>query len=172
MSITFKADISTINSYKIIRLPVSSSEYLPSRGMVMIKGTINGIYFEVPLEPDGKGSHWFEVDDKLSSQIGETIGKPLSLQIEPLSEWTEPVIPDDIMNPIMKEGLLDQWNSLTIKARWEWLRWIRSTSNASTRQKRINVAISKLQKGDRRPCCFNSSLCTITEVSKSGVLLD
>ncbi|TAH69844.1 MAG: DUF1905 domain-containing protein [Anaerolineaceae bacterium] len=172
MSISFEAVMSTVGSRNIIRLPISSSEMLPSRGMVMIQGTINGISFQAPLEPDGKGSHWFEVSDTLILQLEVEIGHPLSLKIEPLSEWTEPVIPDDIMEPIIKEGLLDQWNSLTTKARWEWLRWIRSTNNPATRQKRINVACSKLQKGDRRPCCFNASLCTIPEVSKSGVLFD
>ena len=70
----------------------------------------------------------------------------------------------------MRAGNIDQWNSLTTKARWEWLRWIRSTKNLDTRQKRINVACDKLQKGDKRPCCFDASRCTIPEVSKSGVL--
>lgn len=172
MSIIFDAALSTIGLLKVIRLPLSASKELPSRGMVMIQGTINGIPFKTWLEPDGNESHWFEVSDILSTQVGVIIGQTVSLAVEPIKEWIEPVIPDDIMEAIIKSGLINQWNALTTKARWEWFRWIRSTKNASTRQKRIDVACSKLQKGDKRPCCFDQTRCTIPEVSKSGVLFD
>lgn len=172
MNISFEAVISHINSRDIIRLPLSASEQLPSRGMVMVRGILNSISFQAPLEPDGRGGHWFEVSPALKSQLGDLISRPLSIQLEAISDWSEPEIPDDIMDAIIREGLLDQWNSLTVKARWEWLRWIRSTNNPQTRQKRIIVACSKLHKGSRRPCCFNASQCTIPEVSKSGILLD
>lgn len=172
MSITFEAVSSKINSRKVIRIPLSSGENLPSRGMVMIQGTINGVFFHAPLEPDGKGSHWFEVSDLLSEELGIMAGQTVSINIEPVDEWIEPEIPGDIMDAIIKNGLTGQWNTLTTKARWDWLRWIRSTNNTATWQKRIDVACSKLQKGDKRPCCFDRTRCTIPELSKSGVLID
>ncbi len=172
MSIFFEAVLSEIESRKVIRLPLSSSEKLPSRGMVMIQGTMNDITFEAPLEPDGKGSHWFEVSDALLEEVGVMVGQTVSFNIEPINQWIEPEIPEDIMEAIIKAGLISQWNGLTTKARWEWLRWIRSTKNSATRQKRIDVACSKLQKGDKRPCCFDGTRYTIPEVSKSGVLFD
>ena len=172
MSISFEAVISNIASRKVIRIPLNSSEKLPSRGMVMIKGTINEVSFIAPLEPDGKGSHWLEVSGLSEEAAGLLTGETVSIQIEPVDDWIEPEIPKDIMEAFIKAGLLNQWDSLTVKARWEWLRWIRSTKNPATRSKRIEVACSKLQKGDKRPCCFDGSRCTITEVSKSGVLLD
>jgi hypothetical protein len=172
MSIFFEAVLSEIESRKVIRLPLSSSEKLPSRGMVMIQGTMNDVTFEVPLEPDGKGSHWFEVSDTLLEEMGVMVGQTVSFNIESINQWIEPEIPEDIMEAIIKADLISQWNGLTTKARWEWLRWIRSTKNPATRQKRIDVACSKLQKGDKRPCCFDGTRCTIPEVSKSGVLFD
>jgi hypothetical protein len=172
MPIIFEAVLSKIKSRKVIKLPLSASEKLPSRGMVMIEGTINDITFIAPLEPDGKGSHWFEVNDILCEKIGATIDQNVFLNIEPLTEWIEPDIPEDIMDSIQNAGLINHWNVLTTKARWEWLRWIRSTNNPATRQKRIGVACSKLQKGEKRPCCFDGTRCTLTDVSKSGVLSD
>ncbi|MGF7144857.1 hypothetical protein HNQ56_003290 [Anaerotaenia torta] len=172
MSIFFEAAPSEIETRKIIRIPLSSSQMLPSRGMVMIQGTMNGIAFQAPLEPDGKGSHWFEVSDVLIEETGIAADRPASFQIDPVDEWTEPEMPADIIEAIRKADLTNQWNAITVKARWEWLRWIRSTSNPATRQKRIDVACSKLQKGDKRPCCFDASRCTVPEVSKSGVLFD
>ena len=70
MSINFKSALSTINSLTVIRIPLSYSEKLPSRGMVMIQGTINEIPFIAPLEPDGKGSHWLELSDNHKSTLG------------------------------------------------------------------------------------------------------
>lgn len=172
MSILFEAVLLKLESKNIVKLPLLSSEQLPSRGMVMVQGTMNGVPFHAPLEPDGKGSHWFEVSDELRKETGVVLGQTLSFGIEPITEWLEPVIPEDIMDAIIKEGLIHPWNSLTTKARWEWLRWIRSTKSPSTRQKRIEVACSKLHKGDKRPCCFDATRCTVPEISKSGVLID
>ena len=172
MSIFFEAILTKVESRKVIKIPLSLSVELPSRGMVMVQGTMNGVSFQVPLEPDGKGSHWFELSDLLSEDVGVTVGQTVSLSIEPIGEWREPEIPDELMEAIIKAGLINQWNSVTTKAKWDWLRWIRSTNNPVTRQKRIDVACSKLQKGDKRPCCFDRTRCTIPDVSKSGVFFD
>ncbi len=40
MSIFFEAILSNIESRKVIKIPLNSSEKLPSRGMVMIQGTM------------------------------------------------------------------------------------------------------------------------------------
>ncbi len=37
MSILFESQLTQINEYKIIKLPIDTSLQLPSRGMVMIK---------------------------------------------------------------------------------------------------------------------------------------
>lgn len=172
MTIIFKEKLTKIGHRQVIRIPLSSSKKLPSRGMVMVQGTINGIAFRAPLEPDGKGSHWLEVSPALSKELGVFIGENISLNIEPINKWLEPEIPKDIMDEIDKANLMDQWNAITVKARWDWIRWIRATANSETRKKRIDVACSKLQKGDKNPCCFDRTRCTISDVSKSGVLLD
>ena len=172
MGIVFEAALSELASRKIVRIPQSASERLSSRGMVMVQGFINGAAFQAPLEPDGKGGHWLEVSDALGEGQEGRLGQTLSFDIHPSEVWPEPMIPEDIMEAIQKDSLTSQWNGLTTKARWEWLRWIRATKNPATRKKRIEVACSKLQNGDKRPCCFNAASCTVTDVSKSGVLLD
>ncbi len=172
MCIVFEAVLSQLGSRKIIRIPLSASERLPSRGMVMIQGTMNGAVFQAPLEPDGRGSHWLDISDELVERAGAAIGQAASFSIEPMDVWAEPKIPDDMMEAIVNAGLLSRWGAITTKAKWEWLRWIRATNSPATRQKRMDVACSKLHKGDKRPCCFNSASCTVPDVSKAGVLLD
>jgi len=172
MNIFFESELLKIESYYIIKIPLSSSEELPSRGMVMVQGILNGISFKAPLEPDGKGSHWLEVSEELRKEAGLLVGQTVSLSVESINEWFEPEIPDDIMDAIMKEGLINQWNLITTKAHWEWLRWIRSTQNPQTRHHRIEVACDKLRKNAKRPCCFDASRCTVPDISKSGILME
>jgi hypothetical protein len=55
-------------------------------------------------------------------------------------------------------------------ARWEWVRWVRATANPATRQRRVEVSISKMDGGKRRPCCFDLAACTDPDLAKSGKL--
>jgi hypothetical protein len=64
------------------------------------------------------------------------------------------------------------WNEITPMARWEWVRWVNATKNPDTRTRRVEVSISKMQGGKRRPCCFNLSACTDPDLSKNGRLLE
>ena len=172
MEITFKGTLVNIGPKDFIRIPLSLSGKLPSRGMVMGRVVINNIEFILPLEPDGKGSHFIEINELILNEVGIQVGDKVNVNIEPLDEWIEPEIPKDMMEGIINSNVLNQWNSITTKAKWDWIRWIRSTNNVDTRNKRINVACSKLLNGDKNPCCFDRTRCTIPSVSKSGVLLD
>jgi len=166
----FETKIMAINNWRIILLPKEASLKLPTRGMTMVQGSLNDVPFESDLEPDGNGSHWFKVSDVLAEMAEVDIGDWVTVCTEPLQEWYEPEVPTDLMAALEKEVLLEVWQSLTTKARWEWIRWIRFTNNPDTRQNRIFVTCSKLNAGKRRPCCFDLSRCTETSVSKSGVL--
>lgn len=165
----FETQIIDINNTHILHFPADASENLPSRGMVMVKGNINGIPVDMPLEPDGKGSHWFLVSEPLYSVLRE---KQVKVEFEVLESWHEPDVPNDLYAALEASDLVDTWLSLTVKARWEWVRWVRFTNNPDTRNNRIEVTCSKLNAGKRRPCCFDLTRSTDTSVSKNGVLLD
>lgn len=166
---SFSTQVEQIASKRIIRIPIEISRTFPSRGMVMAQCSIQDRSYAVPLEPDGHESHWFEVTEDMGIEEGK--GEMVQIRIEPLQDWQEPVLPTDMVQAIELAGVNIEFQSLTPKAKWDWLRWIRSTKNIETRNKRIEVMISKLQKGDRRPCCFNRNICTVTEVSKNGILV-
>jgi len=173
--IRFEAEISKIGSWTILHLPKSASVQLPSRGMTMVEGTINGFPFQapMPLEPDGKGSHWLRVDETLSEAAGADAGDTVVLEIEPAKEWTEPQVPDDLKSALAADPRAQSlWMDCTTLARWDWIHWISATAQQETRKRRIEVAFSKLKSGMRRPCCFNRSMCTEPYVSKNGVLLE
>ncbi len=172
MTLQFEATITNIKDTCIVRIPSLISAELPSRGMVMVQAIVRGISILVPLEPDGNKGHWMEVTKTLLDELACSVGDRIEIEMEPADTWEEPEMPADIINAISAAGLEDTWQTITTKAKWEWLRWIRSTNNAATRQKRISVACSKLSHGEKRPCCFDQTRCTVPEVAKTGVLLD
>jgi hypothetical protein len=162
-----------IGDWLIVRLPAEMSVDLPSRGQVMVQGTINGWQFLTAVEPDGRGGHWLHVDDQMREEAQVMPGEPVSLQLAATKDWPEPTIPDDIRAGLVTDPqIVPLWARITPMARWEWIRWIGATGKAETRAKRITVARSKMLKGERRPCCFNRSMCCVPAVSKNGVLLD
>jgi hypothetical protein len=172
-TIRFETSLFKIGSWTLLKLPKSASAKLPSRGMTMVQGTINDFRFQAALEPDGKGSHWFRVDKTMFKGAKADEGDTVTIEIEPVKEWPEPKVPTDL-----KRALTDApnahatWKDITPMARWDWIRWIGSTKSTETRRRRIEVALSKLKAGDRRPCCFNRTVCTEPYVSNNGVLLE
>lgn len=172
-TIRFEAKLFKIGSWTLLRLPESASAKLPSRGMTMVAGTINGFRFQAPLEPDGRGSHWFRVDKTMREAAHAAAGDTVTLAIEPTKEWPEPTVPEDLQTALMASPPVHTlWMNITPMARWDWIRWIRSTKQPETRRRRIEVACSKLKAGERRPCCFNRNLSCEPSVSKNGVLLE
>jgi hypothetical protein len=172
-AIRFEATPVAIGDRAILRLPENASEKLPSRGQVAVQGTINGREFETVLEPDGYFGHWIDVDEKLRRAAQVTVGDSAKLEIELRADWPEPRVPNDLGAALAAAPpeVRALWDDITPMARWEWVRWVNATGNADTRNRRIEVTISKLMSGKRRPCCFNLASCTDPTVSRSGKLV-
>jgi hypothetical protein len=173
-AIRFGATLSTIGTSAVLRLPETASKDLPSRGQVAVHGTINGAEFQTVLEPDGNSGHWMRVDDTLQHAAGISAGDTAALDIEVTKVWPEPRVPQDLATALAAapQKIQDLWNGITPMARWEWVRWVNATKNPDTRMRRVEVSISKMKSGKRRPCCFNLSACTDPDLSKNGRLLE
>lgn len=172
-TLSFEAPLLTIAKWHVIKLPKEVSAKLPSRGQVMVEGTLNDHSFATPLEPDGMWGHWFSPSPELRKQLSLKPGDNCRLTITATKSWPEPAVPADLHKELQAHPkALELWQRITPMARWEWIRWSRATANSETRKKRLQVACSKLEKGMRRPCCWNRNLCTEPSISKNGVLLD
>jgi Domain of unknown function (DUF1905)/Bacteriocin-protection, YdeI or OmpD-Associated len=174
MTVRFDATLSAIDTSTVLRLPETASKDLPSRGQVAVQGTINGVEFQTVLEPDGTSGHWMRVDDALQRAAGLSVSDTATLDLEVDKSWPEPNVPQDLATALVAapQEIQDLWNGITPMARWEWVRWVNATRNPDTRRRRVDVSISKMKSGKRRPCCFNLSACTDPDLSKNGRLVE
>jgi hypothetical protein len=171
-AIRFDATLRKIDKWTIARLPEKASAKLPSRGQVAVQGTINGHEFQTVLEPDGSGGHWMRINGELQQTAAMSAGATATFEIEPSKDWPEPNVPEDLEAALAAapQMIQDVWKDITPMARWEWVRWVNATRNPDTRKRRVEVSLSKMDSGKRRPCCFNLSACTDPYLSKNGRL--
>lgn len=173
-TIRFAATLYRIDKSNLLRLPEKASVKLPSRGQVAVQGTINGHPFQTVLEPDGNLGHWMRIDRKLQESAALRVGDSATLEIESVKDWPEPSVPQDLKTALAAapQKIQNLWKEITPMARWEWVRWVNATQNADTRKRRVEVSISKMKSGKRRPCCFNLAACTDPNLSKNGRLVE
>ena len=167
MLIRFTALPYRIDHTTVLRLPEKASKRLPSRGQVAVHGTINGRQFETVVDPDGTFGHWMRVDKKLVRS-----GDEVTVEIEPSKKWPEPELPADFEAALHSapNKIQEVWKDITPMARWEWVRWVNATPNPDTRRRRVEVSMSTMSNGKRRPCCFDLSSCTDPQLAKNGRL--
>ena len=170
--IQFEAELATIDDTTLVRLPKAASEQLPSRGQVAVHATIDGHRFDTVVEPDGRRGHWLRVDPHLQEAAGIGPGETAEMTLEVAPHWPEPDVPEDLAAALdaAPASIRDVWEEITPMARWEWVRWVQATANPATRQRRVEVSISKMDGGKRRPCCFDLSSCTAPDLAKGGKL--
>jgi hypothetical protein len=70
-----------IGSWIRLTLRMNASAMLPSRGMTMVEGTINGFPFRASLEPNGKGSHWLRVSKVMHDAAGADAGDTVTWRL-------------------------------------------------------------------------------------------
>ncbi len=64
-------------------------------------------------------------------------------------------IPTDFKRALSATPALKKlWDGLTPISQRDFVTWIESAKQEKTRERRIQVALSKLKAGKRRPCCY------------------
>ena len=172
-AVRFEATLYTIDGSTIARLPYKASKQLPSRGQVAVQATVNGHAFQTVVEPDGEFGHWMRIDAKQQRAAAHPRRGHRGGRARAPRGLAGAAGATDLQTALAAapKKIQELWKDITPMARWEWVRWVNATRNPDTRQRRVEVSISKMQSGKRRPCCFNLAACTDPDLSKSGKLV-
>ena len=170
--IGFTAEVTVVVDTALVRLPTEASEWLPSRGQVAVDAKIGDHVFRTVVEPDGRRGHWIRVDESLQRAADVDPGGEVRVSMRVSPDWPEPDVPADLAAALASAPaeVREVWEDITPMARWEWVRWVQATRNPQTRARRVEVSISKLDGGKRRPCCFDLASCTDPELARGGKL--
>lgn len=64
-------------------------------------------------------------------------------------------LPEDLKKALMSNArALEAWESISVKARNEWICWTVSVKQEKTRNNHVKRACKELAEGKRRPCCW------------------
>src|SRR5260370_27231247 len=138
-----------------LTLPKNASAKVPSRGMTMVEGTINGFPFRGALEPNGKGSHWLRVNKTMRDAAGADAVDTVTVEITRAGEEPEIRVPMDLLKALAAAPLAQSgWEDITPMARRDWIFSISLAKQAETRRRRIEKACEMLASGKRPLCCF------------------
>jgi hypothetical protein len=144
-----------IGSGTFLALPEKASAQLPSRGMTMVEGTINGFPFRIALKPDGKGRHRLRVNKAMQDAAGADADDAVTVEITRAGEEPEIRVPVDLRKALAAAPLAQAgWEDITAMARRDWIFSISSAKQPETRRRRIEKACAMLASGKRRLCCF------------------
>jgi hypothetical protein len=143
-------------SWTVLTFPKSASAKLPSRGSMMVEGTINCLPFRAALEPSGTGTtHDLKVSNAMREAVGATAGDMVTLEITRVGEEPETRMPMDLRKALAGIPLAQKsWLDITPMARRDWIFSISSSKLPETRRRRILKARDMLASGKRRLCCF------------------
>jgi hypothetical protein len=151
----FRPKASEMTASWTATLPKNASAKLPSRGMTIVEGMINGFPFRAALEPNGKGSHWLRVNKTMRIAAGADAVDTVTVEITRAGEEPEIRLPMDLRKAIVAAPLARAgWEEITPRARRDWIFSISSAKQPETRRRRIEKACDMLASGKRRLCCF------------------
>lgn len=86
------------------------------------------------------------------------MGDIVTFEIRSVDQEPEPEVPSDLQEALAAAPEARAvWDDTTTVARLDWIHWITSAKQSTTRAKRIGDACAMLASGKRRVCCFDPS---------------
>ena len=109
---SFKATLERMASnlgWVIVRIPLDVPKVWGTRGMLKVKGEINGFTFRTSLFPTGKGYHYLLVNKRM--QVGAAVlpGSVAQFRLEPDTEKRVATVPAELQRILNEHRSLRRW---------------------------------------------------------------
>ena len=157
-----------IGSWTLLTLPNNASAKVPSGGMTMVEGTINGFPFRGVLEPNGEESHSLKVNKALQDATGADAGDTVTVEITRAGEEPETRVPMELRKALAAAPPAQAlWAAITPMARQNWILWISSAKLPETRMRRIEMLFWRSKVADERSPNIKRRMASAAELKKS-----
>src|SRR5260370_27635518 len=109
---SFKATLERMPSnlgWVIIRIPFDVSKVWGTRGMLKVKGEINGFAFRTSLFPTGKGYHYLLVNKRMQVGANAAPGDTAQFRLEPDPEKLVATVPAELQRILNEDVNFRHW---------------------------------------------------------------
>jgi uncharacterized protein YdeI (YjbR/CyaY-like superfamily) len=109
---SFKAALERMRSnlgWVIVRIPLDVPKIWGTRGMLKVKGEINGFAFRTSLFPTGKGYHYLLVNKRMQAGAGARVGTVAQFRLEPDMEKRIAIVPAELQRILNEDRSLRRW---------------------------------------------------------------
>ena len=112
VSKTFKATLERMASnlgWVIVRIPLDVPKVWGTRGMLKVKGEINGFAFRTSLFPTGKGYHYLLVNKRMQAGAAARPGSTAQFRLEPDPDKRVATVPAELQRILNEDRSLRRW---------------------------------------------------------------
>lgn len=93
----------------IVRIPFDVAKAWGTRGMLKVRGDINGFAFRTSLFPAGNGAHTLLVNKRMQAGAKATVGTVARFRLEPDTEERAVTLPAELQQALSEDRALPRW---------------------------------------------------------------
>jgi len=148
VSKSFKATLERMPSnlgWVIVRIPLDVPKVWGTRGMLKVKGEINGFAFRTSLFPTGKGYHYLLVNKRMQAGAGARPGSVAHFRLEPDTEKRVATVPAELQRILDEARSLRRWFGQINYSTRKWIAdWVVQVKSAEARVRRAEQVAEQL----------------------------
>jgi hypothetical protein len=145
---SFKATLERMPSnlgWVIVRIPLDVWKVWGTRGMLKVKGEINGFAFRTSLFPTGKGNHYLLVNKRMQAGAGARPGTAAQFFLEPDTEKRVATVPSELQRIFKEDRLLRRWFDRLNYSTRKWIAdWVVQVKSREARVRRAEQVAEQL----------------------------
>ena len=145
---SFQARLESIDSplkWVMIRIPFDAARIWGKRGLLKVKGEINGFAFRTSLFPRRSGGHMMLVNKRMQRAAGASPGAVAQFRLEPDTEERIITAPVELKRALAEDRSLRRWfDKLNYSMRKYIADWIAEVKSAEARTRRAEQIAERL----------------------------
>ena len=128
-----------------VRIPFDAVKFWGAKGLLKVKGEINGFAFRTSLFPTGDGHHVLLVNKRMQTGAKASAGDVARFRLQPDREERTVTPPAEFRKALAEDRALCRWyDQLNYSLRKEIADWITDVKSAEARQRRAAQMAERL----------------------------
>jgi uncharacterized protein YdeI (YjbR/CyaY-like superfamily) len=129
----------------IIHIPLDVEKVWGARGMLKVKGDINGFAFRTSLFPTGKGGHTLLINKRMQAGAKAAVGTTAQFRLEPDTEKRTVTVPPELKRILAEDRSFRRWFEKLNYSTQKWVTdWVTDVKSAEARVRRAEQVAEQM----------------------------